>query len=207
MKEDGGITLVHAQEAVDPRVTIPSTFSGTAVIDPADTQLRVGETYMVLIINSVLDTDGRQLGRAQSYFEFTARQNAQGDTTLYIPTVTLDDDGNKVFNFDIEITAGEQVLIDPDIAIGYEYAVAPGDPLFASVQLPEIAGADAAYDLFLFDSDGNLFDTSRVGLRAGRRCDRQRAPAARRGCPLRSRAAGRRARRFRSRRRESARGP
>src|SRR5690606_3321680 len=98
-------------------------------------------------------------GRAQSYFEFTAQQDGQGGTSIYIPTVTVDDEGNKVFNFDIEVTAGEQVLIDPDIAIGYEYAVAAGDPLFASVQLPEIAGADSLCALFLFDSDGNLFDT------------------------------------------------
>ena len=44
----------------------------------------------------------------------------------------------KAFNFDFEVSEGEDYVIDPFVAIGYEYVVGAGDPLFESVMIPLI---------------------------------------------------------------------
>jgi len=164
------IRSVHSQEIVDGATSfqLPSTFGGVPLIDPDDDTLIFGEKYMVLISNVELNADAdRVLGTARSWFEFTAVEDSgDGGPAIFIPTVTLDEDGNKVFNFDVEVTEDETIFIDPEVAIGYDYEIGPDDPNFASVLLPELPGADPFYDLYLFDDDGNPFDTM-IDLLAG----------------------------------------
>ena len=61
------------------------------------------------------------------------------------------------FKFNLEVKAGETVLIDPLIAIGYDYQIGAGDPNFASVTLPNIG--DGLFDLYLWDGTDWLFST------------------------------------------------
>lgn len=59
------------------------------------------------------------------------------------------------FRFDFAVVPGETYFIDPDVAVGYTYAVGVGDASFRSVLLPVGIG-DGLYDLFGFDSTGAL---------------------------------------------------
>jgi hypothetical protein len=43
------------------------------------------------------------------------------------------------------------VNIDPDVAIGYEYELGAGDPLFKTVELP-VAIGDGKYDIYVLES-------------------------------------------------------
>ncbi len=85
------------------------------------------------------------LGRSNSFFEFTTSSVSPDGSPVYLPSV--DEEG--VFHFNIDVVNGEVVFIDPVVAIGYDYAVGFGDPLFASFILPEIG--DDIFELYLFD--------------------------------------------------------
>ena len=165
------IRQVHRQQIDGTRdsFVIPSEFSGTPIIaegetefDPADQALTFGEQYVLLISAQEISPDGTVLeGVARTWFEFTAvEDNGLGDAAIYIPTVSIDPEtGGKVFEFDIEVTAGEEILIDPEVAVGYTYETGVGDPNFSTVRLPSLSGADGFYDLVLFDGKGKPFDT------------------------------------------------
>ena len=47
-----------------------------------------------------------------------------------------------VFRFNVPVTQNVPILIDPEVAVGYEYKIGEGDPLFGSVRLPEIGDPD-----------------------------------------------------------------
>jgi hypothetical protein len=53
---------------------------------------------------------------------------------------------NGVFYFDVAVTAGTPVFLDPAIAVGYRYAIGAGNPNFASVTLP-IGIGDSVYTI------------------------------------------------------------
>ena len=103
-------------------------------------------------------------GRARTFFEFTPLADDAGNKTIYLPSV--DSAGN--FNFDIEVKAGETILIDPVVAVGYDYQIGSGDPLFASVTLPNVG--DGIFELWLYDLNiaDFVFETL---LDAGQRFD------------------------------------
>lgn len=53
------------------------------------------------------------------------------------------------WNFDFNIELNQQIFIDPVVAVGYDYIVDTGSPLFASVLLPRMG--DDLYDLYLWN--------------------------------------------------------
>lgn len=68
---------------------------------------------------------------------------------VYLPTPSLQPDGSIAYNFNIQNVAPNQTyFIDPLVAIGYDYAIGAGDPLFASVLLPTGIGDDL-YEIIL----------------------------------------------------------
>jgi hypothetical protein len=109
-------------------------------------------------------------------WSFAIREGAvPGETpeNPLIPVVT--EDG---FNFDFNVQLGQQIFIDPVIAVGYDYVVNSG-PNFQTVLLPTIAGDDGIYTLFGFDGTdftiplgellaGELFDFGTGGVAAFR---------------------------------------
>ncbi len=111
--------------------------------------------YLLSIQLDVLDESSSEFyplqGRSRSFFEFTPTAVTLGGPTVFLPAV--DDEG--VFHFTLGVVKGQQVFIDPFVAIGYDYEVGIGDPLFASFILPEIG--DDLFDLFLFDTGLNDF--------------------------------------------------
>ena len=66
-------------------------------------------------------------------------------------------------NFNISVLARNPVRIDPEIAIGYDYAIGEGNPLFESVTLPDIG--DELFDIYLFN--GSFYYLVKKDLQAG----------------------------------------
>ena len=67
-------------------------------------------------------------------------------------------------SFSVPVLAAQPIYIDPEVAVGYDYSIGAGDPGFRSVVFPSVGGGQ--FDLFLFDSAGNAFDTG-IDLTAG----------------------------------------
>ena len=82
------------------------------------------------------------------YADFTPVSG--GGPAINLPVV-LD---NGSFKFDIAVQAGQTYYIDPEVAIGYDYSIGLGDPLFRSVVLPTGIG-DTLYDIYGFDALDN----------------------------------------------------
>ena len=61
-----------------------------------------------------------------------------------------------VYSFNATVEDGQTIFIDPLVAIGYEYAIGPGDPNFASVILPTDIG-DNLYNLYVIKKNKYLF--------------------------------------------------
>lgn len=86
---------------------------------------------------------------ARSYADFTRVQD--GSPVVNLPV--LQPDGSYLFNMTVQ--PGETYFIDPEVAIGYDYAIGAGNPNFASVLLPVGIG-DGLYDLWGFDDADQL---------------------------------------------------
>ncbi len=84
---------------------------------------------------------------ARSYADFTARAN--GGPVVNLPVVLE----NGAFKFDMAVQAGQTYYIDPEVAVGYDYAIGAGDPQFRSVVLPTDIG-DGLYDILGLDAMG-----------------------------------------------------
>lgn len=86
---------------------------------------------------------------ARSYADFTP--NTGGGPPVNLPVVLQDGS----FKFDMSVVAGQTYFIDPEVAIGYDYAIGAGNPNFASVDLPEDIG-DGLFDIFGYDGSDQL---------------------------------------------------
>jgi hypothetical protein len=83
------------------------------------------------------------------YADFTPTQ--AGGPVVNLPVVLVDGS----YQFNMTVTAGQTYFIDPEVAIGYDYAIGAGDPNFASLDLPDNIG-DGLYDIFGYDAGGAL---------------------------------------------------
>lgn len=86
---------------------------------------------------------------ARVYADFTP--NSGGGPPVNLPVVLV----NGAFQFNMAVQLGQTYYIDPDLAIGYDYAIGLGNPNFQSVLLPVGIG-DGIYDIFGFDNLNNL---------------------------------------------------
>ena len=110
-------------------------------------QLAAGGNYAVNL--QLIETRGHVaftnnnaqiLRRSSSFFDFTP---LAGNAP---PNVALPTFVNGVYNFNVANVGPSSIaFIDPFVAIGYDYAVGQGDPLFASVLLPDVG--DGLFDL------------------------------------------------------------
>ena len=92
---------------------------------------------------------GAVKGRSRSFFEFTPVDAiGNGQVAVFLPSVGPD----GVYKYkDVLVVAGETIALDPVVAVGYDYQISDGDPLFASVMLPDIG--NGLFDLYLFDGN------------------------------------------------------
>jgi hypothetical protein len=97
---------------------------------------------------------GQLIARSRTFVDFSPIDTT---TKVYLPVVGTDtnltDDLGAPFIFDITVKANDPIAIDPILAVGYEYAIGSGNPLFASVMLPDIGDTDG-YLLCLWTGSG-----------------------------------------------------
>jgi hypothetical protein len=129
----GGPTLIRTQSvgAVTNGFTFP-----TGV-------LQEGHSY-TFAVQLDRSSGGALRGRSRSFVDFTPLPSNSGQ--VFLPVVGVDTNPNDElgapFMFDVSVSAGVPIYIDPFVAIGYEYKIGDGDPLFASVRLPDIGDVD-----------------------------------------------------------------
>jgi len=89
------------------------------------------------------------LSQSRTLLDFTLT-NAPVGGLLYLPMADYTNPV-PVYQFNgVPVVAGQQVFIDPAVAVGFDYATKAGDPNFASVTLPAGVG-DGKYALWLWD--------------------------------------------------------
>lgn len=94
------------------------------------------------------------LVRSNSFFDFSPLASGS-PPDIALPTIV-----NGVYNFNVSNVGPSSVtFIDPELAVGYIYAIGAGDPDFASVLLPTGIG-DNLFDLLLWN--GSAFTNSGV---------------------------------------------
>ena len=123
--------------------------------------LEEGRKYVVRVILSDRNSDGIEVNRSLSFFNFTPLLTTSDDP-LYLPNV--DEDGTFSFDFDVVAEAPFDTAVpantQPPIAVGYEYAAGEGDPNFESVTLPDQGGE--SYEVVPFDDAGNSLPAETV---------------------------------------------
>ena len=145
-------TLVHVKNlpAGATSYAINELFSHIALT--GTTGLQVGGKYEISVQLEFSEA-GQLKGRSRTFFEFKPLDSGAGNVTVYLPSVGTD----GKFKFDVEVVSGEKISLDPVVAIGYEYQIGIGDPLFQSVELPNIG--DGLFDLYLFNGTDWIFES------------------------------------------------
>ncbi len=87
-------------------------------------------------------------GLSRVYADFTPLAN--GSPVVNLPVVNLD----GAYKYNIAIEANTIYYLDPEVAVGYDFAIGVGNPNFQSVVLPTGIG-DNLYDIFGFDTQNN----------------------------------------------------
>ena len=82
--------------------------------------------------------------------QFPVRSPADG--LLYQST------NGRATTLNVAVQLGQSIAIDSEVAVGYDYAIGAGDPLFRSVKLPSFG--DGLYGLSLWDGTGYSLQTS-----------------------------------------------
>ena len=111
-------------------------------------QLGPGKKYVIRIVLRAQIPGGTLVNRSLAFVNFSPIMMTSS-TPVFLPSLSA----GGVYNFDFDVSAGFPVTIDPHVAIGYEYAIGPGDPRFATVTLPFVG--DNVYVLILFDDMDN----------------------------------------------------
>ena len=102
------------------------------------------------------------LSESRSFFDFVPLP-ANAPPNVYLPTVIPGP--VPVYQFHTAVVGNQQIFIDPQVAIGYDYAIGQGDPNFASVMLP--TGIQTGpFGLYLFNGTDWIFDTTLTGGQA-----------------------------------------
>ncbi|MCC6202013.1 MAG: hypothetical protein IT494_03295 [Gammaproteobacteria bacterium] len=133
---------------------IPTSFNNNVDV------LTLGHQYAFALeaTDRVSGPGSPNLANSSSFFVFTPQATA---LNAFLPSLDADD----VYHFDLEITAPDQVLFfDPEVAIGYDFAIGAGNPNFASVLLPAVG--DDIFELWLFDEFDVAYDSGET-LTAG----------------------------------------
>lgn len=127
-----------------------------------DGTLNNDEGYAIRVKLEATDDDtitGNLISRSESFFDYY-HQPIVWPLPIYLPMVGVDPDPNDEygaeFKFDFEVVNGEPCLIDPLVAIGYDYKTGGEDPSFSSVTLPVMG--DNEYELWLHNGSQFVYE-------------------------------------------------
>lgn len=139
----------------------------------AEHGFQAGKNYMVEI--AALQTKDASTNTSNSNLQSVSRIYAdftpvEGRQEIYLPVLRAD----GAYAFNIPVQAGQTYYIDPEVAIGYDYAIGAGDPNFRAVLLPDGVG-DGRYDIWGWDGadwallahdwlSGELYDFGLLGV-------------------------------------------
>lgn len=92
------------------------------------------------------------ISRSRSFFDFTLLPGG-APANVFLPMVNLAGPA-PIFQFQpISVQPGQQIFIDPLVAVGYDYQTGAGDPNFRTVMLPSGIG-DGSYELYIWMNGG-----------------------------------------------------
>lgn len=153
-----GARFIHLEnhEPTTTSFTVPAVTSTGAVLNEST-------NYALRLALVDARDDGTTLSRSLSWFNFSLLPDNAPDNVV-LPSVGPD----GVYRFETEVVDGQTVFIDPDVAVGYDYEVGDGNPLFSSVLLPAVG--DGLFDLLLFDSNDDPIDLA-IEIMAGQEFD------------------------------------
>lgn len=161
-------SIINPQGQSD--IIFSKTFGGltnTFTVDPFALSLVNGRNYSfeisLLDLRDPLAGGGNPniLSRSRSFFDFTLLDPSI-TAQVYLPTVSSDGT-QPIFQFSVDVAAGQQIFIDPLIAVGYDYQIGAGDPLIQNILLPSNIG-DGRYDISLWNgSEWVIFMTDVEG--------------------------------------------
>jgi hypothetical protein len=102
--------------------------------------------------------NGNLASISRTYADFTP--TAGGGPVVNLPVALA----GGAYQFNLTVQPNQTYYIDPEVAVGYDYAIGAGDPSFKSVVLPAGVG-DGHYQLWGFDANNQavLLDADLVG--------------------------------------------
>lgn len=174
---DGEIVLVFDRSHLTPngaapvisRTLLPA--SATSLSMPAGV-LTAGTQYTLSVqeirrraddpgLPSVVRNDP-DIGVSRSFVDFIPLPDGS-TATVALPVVQVDPNNPgriASYGFNLSVQANQPVVLDPLVAIGYDFAIGASDPNFASVTLPNLPGQINPYELLLFDGSNFVFDAN-----------------------------------------------
>ena len=117
------------------------------------TGLAFGQRYEIALQLDVR-AGGLLQGRSRTFFELAPLANGGNEVAVFLPSVGTD----GRFKFDVGVQQGQSIAIDPELAVGYDYAVGAGDPLFHSVKLPNVG--DGQYEIWGWNGSSYSLQTA-----------------------------------------------
>jgi hypothetical protein len=125
--------------------------------------LSAGDLYSISVQSDIRTggVTGTIEARTRTFTAAFAATTGTLPTQTFLPTVApvVSAFGGPTYDFDLSVSAGESVSIDPLAATGFIYETGVGNPNFASVELPNI-GNPTPYDLYLWNGSKFVFDTT-----------------------------------------------
>ena len=131
-------------------VAIPANLPGFGALDP-------NGHYGVLIRDDFrLNSNATNGASSQSFFDFHPNAVSQFSGPVQVPVSSVNTVGQTVYSFNIDVSHGQSVNLDPAAALGYIFSIGVGNPNFATVQLPDL-GMLHPYDLYLWNGTSFVF--------------------------------------------------
>jgi len=125
---------------------------------PSSANLNPNGHYGVVIRDDyrVPSTNATTGASSQSFFDFHPNAVSQFSGPVQVPVSSVNSVGQTVYSFNIDVSHGQSVNLDPAVALGYIFAVGDGNPNFASVKLPDL-GMSHPYGLYLWNGSSYQF--------------------------------------------------
>ena len=115
--------------------------------------------YGVVVRNDYRTQNNATNGASsQSYFDFHPNAVSQFNGPVAVPVSSVNSVGQTVYSFNIDVSHGQSVNLDPAAALGYIFSIGASGPNFASVKLPDL-GLSHPYSLYLWNGSSFVFDT------------------------------------------------
>jgi len=131
-------------------ITVPATIPGFGALSPTG-------HYGVLVRDDFRTQSNATNGASsQSFFDFHPNTISQFSGAVNLPVSSVNTVGQTVYSFNIDVSHGQSVNLDPAAALGYIFSIGAGNPNFATVELPNL-GLSHPYDIFTWNGISFVF--------------------------------------------------